>query len=611
MRPGDSYNPIAGYALIGDTRTAALVSRDGSIDWYCCPRFDSPAVFCRLLDADKGGFFGLSPHEPYAASRRYLDDTNVLSTTFRVAGGVARLVDFMPLAAGASTRGSRILRLLEGAEGSVRFHLDFRPTFDYARRRPAFEKTEGGVVARSESEALFLGSPADLEINGDRVTGSIDVREGERLWLTLEWLEPDQNGSAILEQDCEEELAATIAYWQNWLSGCSYAGPYASLVRRSALVLRLLTYSPTGALIAAPTTSLPEAIGGVRNWDYRLTWLRDASLTLDALMRLGFHNEAMAFFDWLESLCIQCRGRLQIVYSVDGSENVDEHSLDHLSGYAGSRPVRVGNAAAKQTQLDVFGHVLDAVHFCATHMRPPHPPLWSVLSFLADEAAELWKEPDHGMWEVRRPPQHNVYSKLMCWVALDRALRLAESTGLEGNRDLWRKARDEVRNTIESRGYNEGQLAFVQTLDGDELDASLLALPLMEFLPANDQRVVSTVQRIKEDLSRDGLVRRYRTGDGLPGTEATFLPCTFWLVENLALQGEVREAREWFEGAVSYANDLGLLSEEADPQSHLLLGNYPQAFTHLGLIRAALRIAEAEQSARANGPLGGKRDNAS
>jgi GH15 family glucan-1,4-alpha-glucosidase len=592
----DDYRPISDYAIIGDAHAAALVSMDGSIDWCCWPHLDSPAVFCRLLDFRKGGWFRIGPSTPSRASRSYVGPTNVLATTFRTERGEARLIDFMPAERRRATgRGEdieashRIMRLVEGLAGDIEFDISFRPTFDYARAPTAFTVSDSGAIARGGNQSLVLGSAIPLRvIDSGMVAGRFRVSRGDRVWLTLtDRIDGDPG-------DPESALERTLAYWEEWAAICTYRGPYEEMVRRSALVLKLLTFEPSGALVAAPTTSLPEEIGGVRNWDYRYTWLRDSALILYALQSIGYHAEAMDFWDWLESLCLSCRDRIQIMYTLDGSRDLPEEILPHLEGYRGSRPVRIGNAAAEQSQLDVYGEVFDAAHLCYESMRSPHPQLWSVLGLMADRAAAHWREPDHGMWEVRSAARHYLYSKLLCWVALDRAVRLVHDAGMPGDVVLWQRTRDDIREAILTRGYDRRLQAFTQAFDAPALDASTLVIPLVGFLPPTDPRVRSTVRRIQERLTSNGLVYRYLTDDGLPGGEAAFALCTFWLIDNLALGGQVREARQLFERVIGYANDVGLLAEEINPVTRELLGNYPQGYTHLALIQSALNIANAE-----------------
>lgn len=591
------YRSIGDYALIGDAHTAALVSSDGSIDWCCWPCFDSPAVFCRLLDAQKGGWFRVAPAGSYRASRAYIGETNVLATSFHTDGGEARVVDFMP----THRRGSRgedidashhLMRLIEGLAGEVDFVVEFRPTFDYARAETTITPVAEGAVASHGTQRLRLVTAIPLQPDrSGAVTGRVRLRRGDRVWLVM----TDDNDPRLTDPDAA--LEGTLAYWQAWSALCTYEGPYENLVRRSALALKLLTFEPTGALIAAPTTSLPEEIGGVRNWDYRFTWLRDAALTLNALQSIGYHNEAMDFFDWLESVCLSGQGTIQIMYTVNGGRHLPEEILSHLEGYRHSRPVRIGNAAAQQTQLDIYGEVLDAAYLCHERMRAPHPQMWAVLGLLADRAAARWQEPDQGIWEVRGDPDHFLHSKLLCWVALDRAVRLGEAARMPGDVARWRRTREEIRQAILTRGYHQGMQTFTQTFDGDALDASALVIPLVGFLPATDPRMLATIARIEEGLTSNGLVYRYRTEDGLPGGEGTFAPCSFWLVENLALSGRIADARSLFERVTSYTNDVGLMSEEINPVTRELLGNFPQGLTHLALIHAALSLAKAERSA--------------
>ena len=606
------YRPIGDYAIIGDAHTAALVATDGAIDWCCCPRFDSAAVFCRLLDADAGGYYRVGPVGPYGVSRAYVPWTNVLATTFETETGRIRLTDFMPARQRrASRRGEdippshRILRLIEGLTGSVDCEVVFRPRFGFAAAPTVVQPCEGGAIAHQDggNESLILSCPLPLYTDvAASMRGRWRIEAGDRVWLSMIYHVGAMLAPGEVEvQECDALLEETLRYWRDWSGACAYDGPYHELVRRSALVLKLLVYEPSGAIIAAPTTSLPEEIGGVRNWDYRYTWLRDAALVLHALQSIGYHEEAGDFFDWVEQLCIRCRGQLRIMYGVDGREDLEERDLPHLQGYRGSRPVRVGNAAARQTQLDVFGAVMDAafVHFQAQE-RSLRPDMWTTLRYLADQAAARWHEPDYGIWEIRGDPQHFLHSKLLCWVALDRALRIADVERLPAETNRWRSARDDIRRTMLARGYNGRIGAFTQAFGSDVVDASALTIPLVDFLPASDSRVRSTMDVVRERLTSNGLVYRYhteQTDDGLPGKDATFGLCTFWLIDNLALAGRVEEARTLFERITAYANDVGLLSEEIEPVSGDLLGNYPQGFTHLALIRSAVRIGRSERAA--------------
>ena len=607
-RCGGSYRPISDYALIGDAHSAALVATDGSIDWCCCPHFDSPAVFCRLLDAAKGGSFRVGPAGRHATSRLYVGATNVLATTFTTDNGRVRLTDFMPVVPSPGDRrgediGSshRIHRLVEGLAGTVELEVEFHPTFDFARATTKIAPFRGGAVAQAGRERLTLAGPVSLVQDADGgCRGTLRVSAGDRAWITMVYDDgaADSTPATITVHQAEEDLARTLAYWERWSAACTYNGPYHHLVRRSALTLKLLTFEPTGALVAAPTTSLPEAIGGVRNWDYRYTWLRDSALILYALQTIGYHDEADDFFRWLEARCIRCRGDLQIMYTIDGGSHLPERTLGHLEGYRRSHPVRVGNAAAGQLQLDVYGEVLDAAHLHAEAIRRPlSPETWAMLRYFADQAGSRWREPDQGIWEVRGGPRHFLYSKLLCWVALDRALKLAKRAEFSGDLARWRRTREEIGRAILEQGYDSDLGAFTQALGESALDASALAIPLVGFLPPTDPRVVSTVERIRERLTSDGLVHRYHpedTDDGVAGGEATFTLCSFWLADNLALGGRIDEARTLFERVVGYANDVGLLSEELDPVSGELLGNFPQGFSHLALIRTALNIAKTE-----------------
>jgi GH15 family glucan-1,4-alpha-glucosidase len=597
------YASISDYGAIGDCHTAALVSSEGSIDWCCLPHFDSDAVFCRILDYSRGGYFSLRPAGPFRSSRQYEPDSNILVTTFEAPGGAIRVIDCMPIEhATGGRRGSdvrtrhEILRTVEGLAGRVKVRLEFKPTFGFAAAVTTLEKTGEGCVARTDGGVLSLRTPdpGGLQIRDDRVAVvEFTVAEGERRWIDANYV--PRRGidlpQSLTRDQAQAALARTREYWRRWSSLCSYDGPYRNLVLRSALTLKLLTFEPTGAIVAAPTTSLPEQIGGERNWDYRYTWLRDSALTLYALESVGYIEEAMDYWDWLERIPHGTDRPLPIMFTLEGTPLDGERELPHLEGYRGSRPVRVGNHASTQLQLDVFGEILDAAYLCTTRIKRPSQDLWPVLASLADRAAQRWKEPDQGLWEVRTGPRHFVYSKLLCWVALDRAVSLARTYQLAGSVDRWSRERDQIRSAILRHGYDEGLGAFAQAFDHAALDASALAIPLVGFLPATDPRMRSTIRAIRERLTANGLVYRYRVDDaydGIGGSEATFAMCTFWLVDNLALLGQKDEAAQMFERVVSYANDLGLFAEEIQAHTRDLLGNFPQGFTHLALIRSAV-----------------------
>ena len=609
----ERYPPISSYAVIGDCHTAALVSRDGSVDWYCPARFDAPAVFCRLLDADKGGYLRLAPAGAFAAERRYRGCTNLLETTFRGAGGRVRVTDFMPIHHRTVERrgydvgtSRRLVRLAEGLDGETELEVGFKPTFDYARAEAALSTTpDGGAVARAGGEYLVLACPG-VALSSDSsgaLRGRLHLRAGEQRWLVVSNMcDADRIREALLTANCAEELKSTREYWERWAASCTYRGPYRDQVLRSALVLKLLTHEPTGAIVAAPTTSLPEQIGGERNWDYRYTWLRDSALMLYAMMTVGYRQEAADFFEWLDRTCgSDPNPSLQIMYAVDGSRDLAEVTLDHLEGYSCSRPVRIGNAAAGQRQLDIYGEVLRAAYLhyrrgdevAETDTgRRPSPETWALLRALVDQAADQWRQRDRGIWEVRGGPRHFLHSKLMCWAALDRGIRLAREHQLDAPLLRWRRTRDAIRRAIREHGYHSTRMAFTQAFGSPALDASALVLPRIGYLPATDPRVRSTIKRIRAELARDGLVYRYCADDGLPGGESAFATCSFWLVDALALSGQLDEAHDQFERAVKYANDLGLFSEEIDPATGELLGNFPQGLTHFALISSAVNLAK-------------------
>lgn len=608
MMRRSAQQPLAAFAVIGNTHSAALVDDQGSIEWCCLPHFDSPAVFCRVLDPEVGGYFRVGPAGKSESEREYVGESAVLATTFRASEGVLRLHDAMHAQDLAVSRLGiddaechEVLRLVECIGGSVEVEVACRPTFDYARSDATWSGRPQGAVAEGPGEWLAVaveGAAPRVSADGT-LRATLHLREGERRWVVLSHgTERPVPPAPKQIARADSRLTETLVHWRRWAAKTRYEGPFEDLVRGSLRVLKLLTFAPTGAIAAALTASLPEEIGGARNWDYRFTWMRDASLILSVLARQGHHVGAMDFFRWVENAGNQPDDRLQIMYRLDGGGDLAEEELPHLRGYRGSRPVRIGNAAADQTQLDVFGHVLDAALVCNAHMSMSfRPGFGRRLQQLADAAARRWREPDSGIWEFRTEPRQYLYSKLMCWVALDRAVRLAADGALSGDVARWSAEREAIRAAILQNGFNPEVGAFTQTLGGQDLDASALAIPLVGFLDAADPRVRATTDRIQEQLSTGGLVHRYRCPDGLPGGEGTFALCSFWLVANLADQDRLEEAHRLFARLASFASDLGLFAEEIDASSGELLGNYPQGFTHLALIRAATQLAAAERRA--------------
>ncbi|HEY2429968.1 MAG TPA: glycoside hydrolase family 15 protein, partial [Acidimicrobiales bacterium] len=597
--------PIGDYALLSDCQGSVLVSRDGSMDWACLPRFDSPAVFARLL-GDAAGHWRIAPTEPAETSRAYLDDTMVLRTEFRTAGGSVAVTD--ALAFSPDERGHHIgrrsphviLRRLEGMAGTVEVEVEVAPRASYGLTEPVLIGEPGGIRSRGGSFCSILSTEVPLEVRGSDAVATVVVSAGDVRHFALRVESPwEDPGELLTGAGMAALLDSTIAGWRSWSAlHQSYDGPYAAMVRHSGRVLQALTHAPTGAIVAAPTTSLPETLGGSRNWDYRFCWVRDASLTLEALWVAACPDEAGDFFRFLATAA---GGRLpdgkdlQILYGVGGERLVPEYELAHLPGYGDSSPVRVGNGAWNQVQLDVYGELLSAAWLLAEQVGRFDPFTARFLIDVADTAGARWALPDQGIWEIRGEPRHFVYSKLMCWVALDRAIRLAPMLDAEGRVEEWTATRDEIRRAIETQGWSEGAGAFVQSFGAEELDASNLMLLITGFLPASDPRMRATVEAIAARLTDErGFVFRYRAADWLAGEEGTFAVCTFWLVQCLAELGEVARARELFEALSAYANDVGLLSEEVDATTGELLGNFPQAFTHIGLVNAAWAIARAE-----------------
>jgi alpha,alpha-trehalase len=594
-----AYRPIEDYALIGDGMTVALVSSQGSIDWACFPRVDAASVFGRILDAGQGGFFQIAPAGEYTVSRRYLPDTNVLETTFRTASGVARLVDFMPpfgLALQQPTDNTLVRRVC-GVEGQVALEAVLEPRFDYARAESRWMVEEGrGVRALDGDASLTVYSEARFLVNGARATARFTI-EGDAV---QDFVLTYRRSASMLWRhgvlhSAPRLLERTIEHWRSWVGQCTYDGPHAELVRRSLLVLKLLDYQPSGAIVAAATTSLPEKIGGVRNWDYRYAWLRDTAYTLYAFFVLGYHHEAESFFEWILDVAVGDPRTLQIMYGVEGERELTEYELTHLEGYRQSRPVRIGNGAYDQRQHDIYGEVIDCAFLYHKAGGRMTPPLWDFVARTADYVCEHWNEPDSGIWEVRNEPRHFVYSKALSWVALDRAVKLATRLDLEADLDRWQAVREEIRRSIDEHGYNEEVGAFTQSYGTKELDAAALALMLRKVVEPDDPRMHSTVDRVMEELSEEGLLHRYKADDGLPPGEGVFLMCTFWMVDCYAELGRLEEARALFERLIGYANDVGLYAEEYDPAARHHLGNFPQAFTHVALINAAVTLHRYEQ----------------
>jgi len=581
--------PIADYALIGDTRSAALISRAGSIDWLAWPRFDAPSVFARLLDWNHGGFFSIAPSVPFRATRRYIDDTNVLETTFETDGGAAKLVDLMPVMSEEAklsrlTPFRQILRRIECVRGEVPVEVIYAPRPAYARVMPRLEQRRDSVVSEWKARVLNLRSDAAFVIEGSTASSRFTLGAGQRRTFALAY---DDHTPAVLPRLDDDAISESIAFWRTWASQLGYRGPYRDLVMRSALVLKLLTYAPSGAIVAAPTTSLPEAIGGVRNWDYRYCWLRDASFTVAALYDCGFQREGAAFVDWLLYSTRLTQPRLQMLYDVFGESKVPERELGHLEGYRGSKPVRVGNDAHGQFQLDVYGELLSAIDEASQRGERIDRDIRRLIDRIAALVIKRWREPDAGIWEKRGGVHQHVHGKVMAWLALDCAEHLGCTIrGLP-------EAKQAIHDEVMARGFDSRHNTFVDIYDSEEVDASLLYVARVGFIPPDDPRMLGTIDAIRTALGHDGLLYRYdteRVKDGLPPGEGAFLPCSFWLAEALALAGKRDEARRVFEDAAAHANDVGLLAEEIDVETGALLGNFPQALTHIGLMNAALAL---------------------
>ncbi|KTG10964.1 glycoside hydrolase family 15 [Haloprofundus marisrubri] len=623
-----AFTPIGEYGVVGNLETCALVAPDGSVEWLPFPALDSASVFASMLDLDRGGRFRIGPVGEFDAERQYLSRTNVLQTTFHTDSGTATVTDFMPIPDETPGTHRALYRRVACTEGSVDMRVEFAPRFDYGRLGARFERTEQGVRAVVEGDPeecetvtddgpdgyvpLYLDCSTPLSTGErDTATTTLALERDETEWFVLRADDPESDDSADSADSADSSqppqlpdptavLDATVEYWREWIHSCETAdcifdGPWHDVTVRSGLTLKLLTNHEAGSIAAAATTSLPEDIGGVRNWDYRFSWLRDSAFTVQALSNLGHVDEASAYFEWLLGLCqVDDPTEIQPVYGLHGETELDEQERDYLTGYRRSKPVRVGNDAAGQTQLDIYGQLVLAVAETARYGESVTPDDWTALCRIIEHVREVWTDPDAGIWEVRDGPKQFVHSKVMCWVALDRGIELAETFDRDAPLDDWRETRDEIREEVLDRGYSDELGSFTQTYDGDSLDATALLIPVLGFLPFDDERVEGTIEAIRERLEDDsGLVARYDGDDGLPGEEGAFVLCSFWLVDALVLSGRVDDARELFERLVEWTGPLGLLAEELDSESGRQLGNFPQAFSHIGLINSALYLGAA------------------
>ncbi|MEO6602016.1 MAG: glycoside hydrolase family 15 protein [Polyangiaceae bacterium] len=592
--------PLEDYALIGDCQSAALISKFGSIDWLCLPRFDSDAVFAALLGGPENGHWSLSPAgEVQRTTRRYLPNTLILETRHETDSGVVLVLDFMPL------RGVEpdLVRLIVGERGSVAMRSELVLRMNYGKTVPWVQRFDGSIRAIAGPDLIQLISPVPTHGENLKTVAEFTVREGDRSSFVLTWF-PSTVVPPDAGIDVERALVESEDFWRQWSSRCNEHGDYTEAARRSLITLKALTYAPTGGIVAAPTTSLPEAIGGPRNWDYRYCWIRDATLTLNALMSAGYPEEAAAWTSWLLRAVAGTPAQLQIMYGLSGERRLPELELDWLPGYEASRPVRIGNAAADQLQLDIWGELMDALHLSRQTALSEPSEGWHIQRALIEYLETIWREPDEGIWEIRGPRRNFTHSKVMAWVAFDRAIKTIEQYGLEGPLERWRQCRDAIHSTVCDEGFDTERGTFTQYFGGREVDASLLMIALVGFLPIDDARVTGTIRAVESDLLHGGFVRRYRPRqalDGQPSGEGVFLPCSFWLVDNYLMQNRHAEARTLFDRLLTLRNDVGLLSEEYDPVDNRLLGNFPQAFSHISLVNSARNMAEFEQ-ARANGP---------
>lgn len=593
------FKDLEDYGIIGNLETCALVGADGSIDWLCLPYLESPSVFAGILDPERGGVFSLRPTGKYRSIQSYSGNTNVLTTTFHSPLGTASITDFMPVKTIEDPAFiTTLFRKLEWlGKGEIEFELDFRPRFNYGREIPRIEHVKEGVIARSVENGVFLHSQVPLKVNEQGAGGLIKVREGSSFWFVLQF----NNYKPLASEDYQDFLNRTAGFWENWAHKCRgrdcvFSGPWHDLIVRSGLLLKLLTNADNGAIAAAATTSLPESIGGVRNWDYRFSWVRDAAFTVQALYHIGHEDEAMHFREWLYGILNKTRdvSNLNILYPLRNEEDLTEQILDHLSGYKNSSPVRIGNAAAGQRQLDIYGEFLNTVYETTRRGMDVREKDWPIVEEVVDYVCEVWDTKDSGIWEARSGPEDYVYSKVMCWAAIDRGIKIAKENGFNLKFDKWEKTRDLIKKTVLEKGFSRKLNSFVRSFGSEDLDATGLLIPIMGFLPFDDPRVRGTIDAVMKNLvGRDGMVARYRAEDGLPGEEGNFVLCSFWLVMALSLAGRKDEAEELFTKILKYISPLGIISEEIDSKTGKLLGNMPQAFSHIGFINAALHIGVA------------------
>ena len=599
----NKYPPISDYGYISDCHSAGLVSRSGSIDWCCMPRIDSKSCFARLLDREHGGYCIICPDSEYEVSRSYMDDSLILETTFTTKNGKAKLIDCFTMREGGTHHPhNQLLRIIEGISGNVKLKIEIVPRFDYGSIKPWIRKINNGIyTAIGGSDGLLISGDIDLNMKErHELECTFTISHKERKRLSLIWKTPENLDDVSLKapalDELDQNLQQTIKWWHDWIKRFAYKGQWSDYVLQSAIVLKGLTNAPTGAIAAAATTSLPEAPKSSRNWDYRFSWIRDSSFTIRSLFELGYVKEADGFRRFIERCAAGSADQLQILFGVDGERRLHEFEIDGLEGYNGCSPVRAGNAAESQIQLDMYGELLDLSWQWHLHGRSPDDDYWNFLQSLIEKTTTQWKQPDKGIWEMRGTPRHFVHSKVMCWAAMDRGIKLAKDLKREAPIEMWIKTSNEIRKAVEEKGYDTQKGIFIQAFDNSIVDAALLLLPLTGFVAYDDERMIRTTNAIMEQLSEDGLIRRYPLGiDEMEGKEGVFLACSFWLVECLAGQKRMDEAYMFFEKALSTANDLLLFSEEYDVEKHQMLGNFPQGLTHLSLISAAVALNQYEK----------------